>query len=430
MKDSRYRILPVLVASTLTCGTLGAQQAPQGLTGTVEGSGQAIKIAVPVPEAEAAVRAAAVELAETVRADLDFAGDFAIVDPERYAKVPAQSGKVKHEDWIAIDADHLLLTRLKMKGDRVDLEAWLYDNTSGTLLFGQRYGGTTDLLRRVAHKLSDEVVKHYTGRNGIALSRIAFVSKHGENKEIYLMDYDGRRVRRLTTSNTINLSPVWSPIGDELAFVSWRGRQPGVYVMSAEGKLGVLKTVGGELSSAPNWAPDGRRLVYSSDVNGNTEVYILDRNSGRNTRLTFNEEAIDTSPAVSPNGRQIAFTSDRSGAPQIYVMDSEGVNVRRVSQGASYCDSPSWSPDGGRLAYAARIEGKFQIVVLDLTAGTAEQITRERSNHEDPSWSPDGRHLIYAGDASGSFQLHTMRADGTRPRQLTKGSPTFTPDWS
>ena len=41
------------------------------------------------------------------------------------------------------------------------------------------------------------------------------------------MDYDGRRVRRLTTTGTINLSPTWSPDGNELAFTSWRGRQPG-----------------------------------------------------------------------------------------------------------------------------------------------------------------------------------------------------------
>ena len=46
-----------------------------------------------------------------------------------------------------------------------------------------------------------------------ALSRIVFVSEVEGNKEIYLMDYDGQRIRRLSSSGTINLSPVWSPDG-------------------------------------------------------------------------------------------------------------------------------------------------------------------------------------------------------------------------
>jgi TolB protein len=427
---SDARLCAALVLLTLAAsGGVAAQDVP-GVVIRLEGSGDPIRIAVPLPRGSSASDRAARELVEVLRWDLDFAGDFAVVSPEKYSLVKDGGTTVNHEDWLGIGADHLLLTRLKTTPDRVDLDAWLYDNTTGTQLFAQRYGGTTDLLRRVAHKLSDEVVKHYTGRNGIALTRIAFVSSHGDDKEIYLMDYDGRRVRRLTTSGTINLSPAWSPPGDELAFVSWRGKpmQPGVYVMSSEGKLGAIKTVGGELSSAPDWSPDGRRLVYCSDAPGNPEIFLLDRPSGRNSRLTFND-AIDTSPVVSPNGREIAFTSDRGGSPQIYIMDAEGVNVRRVSSG-SYNDSASWAPQGDRLAYASRIEGKFQIVVLDLTTGQTAQLTRGAANHEDPVWSPDGRHLVYSGNATGSYQIYTVRADGTRPRQLSTGAASFTPDWS
>jgi len=421
-------LLAVVLLGSATLGV--SAQEPTRLEGTIQGQGATqIKIAIPDPKFPPGAEEIGAELLQTLRDDLDYGGYFDIVDPNLYELVPVEGDVVRHEDWLSIGADALLLTRLRFDMGRLDLEAWLYDNTNGTQQLGKRYGGTAELARRVAHKLADELVQHYTGRPGIALTRIAFVSKHGDNKEIYLVDYDGRRLRRLTTTDSLNLSPTWSPNGEELAFVSWRGRQPGVYVMSAEGKLGVLNTVGGEFSSSPGWSPEGRRLAYASDLAGNTEIYVLDRIAGKNRRLTYNP-AIDTSPAISPNAREIAFTSDRTGTPQIYVMDFEGVNVRRVSWTGSYNESAVWSPRGDRLAYTSRIEGKFHIVVLDLTSGETQRLTHDVANHENPSWSPDGRHIVYASDATGEYQIYTMRADGTRQVQLTRGPASFTPDWS
>ena len=407
-----------------------AQDSGKVLTGQVTGEGGLrIKIAVPDAMSRQAGSAEVREIVETVRDDLDFSGVFDVVDPALYSLVPPDDNIVRHEDWLSIGADALVRMRATLDGNRVDLEARLFDNVGKTLLFGRRYGGSVDMLRRVAHQLADDLVRHYTGRPGSAMTRIAFVSKHGEGKEIYLMDYDGRRIRRLTTSATINLSPVWSPRGDELAFVSWLGRQPGVYVMSSEGKRGQIATIGGDLSSAPDWSYDGKKLVYSSDYHGNTEVYVLDRASGRNTRLTRNP-GIDTSPAFSPKGREIAFTSDRTGSPQIYLMDAEGLNVRRVSWSGNYNDSAAWSPSGDRLAYVSRIDGRFDIVTLDLSTDRVTRLTHGEGNNENPRYSPDGRHLVFASDRAGTYDIYTMRANGSDVRRLTRNGNCFTPDWS
>jgi TolB protein len=425
------RIVLATVCGLLALSPAATQEQGRRLDITVEGREfSRIKIAVPAVQTVAGIAEPAAEVAETIRADLLFSGFFDVIDPELYRLVPEGGpSDRRHEDWLSIGADALLRLRLNVEANRVDLQARLFDNASETLLFARRYGGTTELLRRVAHNVADDLVRHYTGRSGVAMTRIAFVSQHGEGKEIYLMDYDGRNIRRLTTTGTINLSPVWSPPGDELAFVSWRGKQPGVYVMSSDGQLGHLATVGGELSAAPEWSPDGRRLVYSSDVHGNTELYLLDRASGRNSRLT-RHAGIDTAPAFAPNGREIAFTSDRTGSPQIYIMDTEGLNVRRVSWGASYNDAAAWSPDGGRLAYSSRIDGRFEIVVLDLATDRTTRLTWGEGNNENPRWSPDGRHLVFASNRRGSYQIYSMRADGSGPRPLTRGRASFTPDWS
>jgi TolB protein len=426
----RRFILACLLAPLIAAYPAPAQEA--GLSGVVEGRGRSlIKIAIPDAQTSAGFAKSTTEIVETLRDDLIASGFFDVIDPSLYGLVPSSTdGNIRHDDWLSIGADAMVDLRIPLQEDRIDLEARLYDNKSKSVLFARRYGGDMNMLRRVAHLLADDIVDHYAGDGaGIAMSRIAFVSEYKDNKEIYLMDYDGRRIRRLTTTGTINLSPAWSPDGQELAFMSWRGRQPSVYVMSAEGELGVLKTVGGELSSAPDWAPDGRRLAYTSDVDGNTEIYVLDRDTNRNRRLTHNR-AIDTAPAYSPNGREIAFTSDRSGVPQVYVMDADGLNVRRISWEGSYNDSPAWSPRGDRLAYASRIDGNFHIVVLDISSGTVTRLTRGRHNNENPRWAANGRHLVFSSNRRGTYQIHTMGADGSNVRALTRGQDGFTPDWS
>jgi len=426
-------VIPVLAVGVLGLVVTAHAQSPDSrrLTGEVTGEGfTRIRIAVPDPEAPASARQVAAEIARTVRADLEFSGFFDVVDPSLYELIPSSPpDAVPHEDWESINADAVVVSRLTATDDRIDLQAWLHDTPSQSVLFGRRYGGTTDLLRRIAHQLSDDLVKQYTGRPGVALTRIAFVSRHAGGSEVYLMDYDGQRVRRLTTTGTINLSPAWSPEANRLAFVSWREKRPDIYFMDSAGTLTKTPVIVGELNAAPDWSPDGDRIVYSSDAAGNSDLYVLDLATGRNTRLT-RTAAIETAPAFSPNGREIAFTSDRSGSPQIYVMDAEGLNTRRLSFKGSYNDSAAWSPRGDRMAYVSRIDGSFQIALLDVTTGEITLLTHGPYHNENPRWSPDGRHIVFSSNRSGSYDVYTMAADGSDVRRLTRGTNSITPDWS
>lgn len=427
MKAPIRLVLPAMAVAVLALPTLA--QTPE-ITGEIEARGAAI-IPIAVPDDASATgeaRAIAAEVVETVRWDLDFSGYFDVVDPKLYALVP--DGDIsRHEDWESIGADAVAEIRVTYRDDSIQADLRLHDTPSQRTLVHYRYAGGRDRLRRVAHQISDDLVKHYSGRAGIALTWITFVSKHGDGKELYLMDYDGKRVRRLTSYGTISLSPVWSPAGNILSFMSWRGKQPAIYMLDGDGTMTRAPSLASELNAAPEWSPDGSHIVYSADVAGNMELYRLDLAEGKNTRLTYGA-SIETAPAYSPNGREIAFTSDRAGSPQIYIMDAEGLNVRRVTFRGNYNDSAAWSPDGDRLAYVSRIEGRFDVHVLDLTTNRIRRLTFGEGNNENPRWSPDGRHLVFASDRRGTYDIYTMRSDGSDVTRLTTGGDCFTPDWS
>lgn len=426
------RLAPI--AFTLTVVTFAAALTPpdnpEGLSGVISGSGfTKIRIAVPAPESDPQHLVTATEIAQTVRDDLAYSGYFEVLDPTLYPLFSTSKEASAEQRWASLGAAAVVGGKLTVTAGRVDLRARLVNTNPTTTLFDRRYGDTIELARRVAHQIADDIVQQLTGQPGIAMTRIAFVSKHGAAKELYLMDYDGQRVRRLTSTGSISLMPTWSPVGQRLAYMSWRTGAPAIDIFESDGRISRAQTAGGTMNISPDWSPDGRLIVYASNASGNSEIYALDTATARSVRLT-NSPAIDTSPTYSPRGREIAFTSDRSGSPQIYVMDAEGLNARRLTADEDYADAAAWSPKGDKIAYAARREGRFDVVVIDVAGGATQRLTHGEGNNENPRWSADGRHLVFASSRAGSYDIYTMRADGTDVRRLTRGGECFTPDWS
>ncbi|MBI1951194.1 MAG: Tol-Pal system beta propeller repeat protein TolB [Acidobacteria bacterium] len=391
-----------------------------------------IPIALPAPQSPAGARAQEVAgtIRDTVRDDLDFSGFFSIV-PEEYHKLVRldAGGRIAFKEWQGIGADALVFGALGPEPATLVFEGRLYDTADQKVLLGKRYRGEPDQARLIAHRLSNEIVQQYTDQPGISLSRIAFVSQVGKGKEIYVMDYDGARPKRITANGSINLSPAWSPDGRQIAFMSYRSGAPELMIINHEGELAKAFAQQGGLNSAPAWSPDGDTLAFTSSRDGNAEIYLLRLADRSLTRLTHSD-AIDTSPAWSPDGRQIAFTSDRAGSPQIYLMDAGGGNVRRLTTEVSYCDAASWSPQGDKIVFTARVPGGFDIFLKDLKTDQMGRLTEHANINEWPRWSPDGRHLVFASNRTGNFDIYTMDVDGSRVRRLTRGGNSYSPSWS
>jgi TolB protein len=392
------------------------------------------KIPIALPAFTASSDPKAQDIARTVHDvmndDLDFSGYFSLVPEEYHKLVHADpGGKINYKEWIGVGADALIFGQVSLAQSNLEFEGKLFDTADQKLLLGKLYRGEPDLARVMAHKLSNEIVQQYTDQPGIFLTRIAFVSQVGKAKEIYVMDYDGARAKRITANNTINLSPSWSPDGKQIAFVSFRSGTPVLMIVNSEGVLRQAFPQLGELNSAPAWSPDGSVIAFASTRDGNAEIYLQSLSQQSPRRIT-NNDAIDTSPAWSPDGRRIAFTSDRAGSPQIYTMDADGSNVKRLTSNVSYCDAPTWSLDGKKIAFTARVAGGFDIFLIDVDTQQAARLTENTNINEWPRFSPDGKHLAFASNRTGNFDIYTMDLDGTHVRRLTHGGNSYSPSWS
>ena len=372
-----------------------------------------IPIAVPPFQTEPNVSAYSRTLSDTMAYDLEFTGLFNLVGEDQYPPdfrgFSGDATKIGFQGWRATPAEHLIYASVSMPREDLVVECRLFDVEVSQQVIGKRLQTKERWSRLLAHQFADETARYLTGVAGIASSEICFSAGELGNKEIYVADYDGASVARITGHNSISIKPEFSPDGRMVAYLSYKDHFPFVYIYDrgTGASRALSKRIG--LNHAPAWAPNGRTLALCLSKDGNTEIYLKNADGTGERRVTSNR-ASDTSPAFSPDGRYIVFVSDRSGRPQIFAMTNRGAGVRRLSyQGGSSYD-PAWSPDGQRIAYAVDKPGDgLEIYVMDADGRNSQRMTQSVGANESPSWSPDSRHIIFSSSRrGGSGQLYTV----------------------
>ncbi|MBI4887170.1 MAG: PD40 domain-containing protein [Acidobacteria bacterium] len=386
---------------------------------------------------------AARTVAQVLWDDLAFERELYLIPRDTYATVPVARSpdQVPFTAWRELGADAVVFGTVARNAGTLRIQVRLFNVRTRESVFSKEYTGADTNPRLYAHTISDEVHQQQRALRGVARTKLAYSSDRNrerivgsvENrdvKEIYMSDYDGANVRRITTSRQLNLTPVWAPDARAIAYTSYRRGYPDLFIALIYQGVQQEPTTAGTQNWLPMFSPDGTRIVFTSSREGNPELYIMNRDGSGLRRLT-NHPAIDTTPTWSPTGTQIAFTSDRAGQPQIYIIGADGLNLRRLTTAESYADRPTWSPAPfNEIAFAARTGPGYDVKIYDLATGMTRQITFGEGSNESPAYSPNGRHLAFASTRTGRTQIFTIGRDGRGLRQVTRDGNNYTPAWS
>ncbi len=380
---------------------------------------------------------------QVLYSDLTNAGIFDMVSKSLAPPaMPGSPQEINLSQWGSAPANAAMVAfgAIKVQDNHVIVDGWLFDakNTQSPQVLGLQYSeaSTPDTARHIAHEFADAIIARLGGGiNGIAESKIFYISDRSGNKEVWEMDYDGANQHQITHISSICLSPRISPDGTRLAFdeLNTRGGNIRIYSMSLHRMLNFPIHNGTDYS--PAWAPDGNSLAFSSSRSGDPEIWVSSA-SGFGLRRVTAYRGPDVSPVWNPKtGSQIAWISGRTGLPQLYTMESDGTNVQRLTDGG-YATSPAWSPNGQFLAFAWQrnygpgAPGGQDIYVMDIASHRWIQLTHEIGNTDFPTWSPDGRHIVFQRTLHGRSQIWTMLADGTGQKALTTVGNCGMPNWS
>lgn len=359
--------------------------------------------------------AAPQQITAIIKADLARSGFFRIIDT---GNVMSETTPVNFDEWKTQGADALVVGSVQRLADgRYDVRYRLLDTLKSTNLSGFGQVAGPDRLRVAAHKIADDIYEKLIGVRGAFATRIAYVTKAGNEYRLEIADSDGESTQAALRSNEPIISPAWSPDGTKVAYVSFENKKPVVYVQDLTSRQRTVIASYRGSNSAPSWSPDGSKLAVALSRNSYTQVYVVNAD-GSNLRQLTNTHGIETEPQFSADGQSIYFTSDRSGGPQIYRMSANGGEAQRMTFSGSYNISPRVSPDGKTLAYISRREGRFQLYALDLTSGQELRLS-DTTKDESPSFSPNGKYIMYAIESGRRGALAVVSVDGRVKHRLT-----------
>jgi TolB protein len=350
------------------------------------------------------------EIENIIMNDLGFSGLFFFIAPE----VPGAEIIVQSEVSVSANEITALWSIIDMVENREVLK--------------KRNSAPPKSIRAIAHNISNEVYKYVTEKEGVFRTKISYlVSSSQGSKDLYLMDWDGYSSTKVIPIG-LTSSHSWSYQSDFLMYSSERNRGWKIYLLDLNDFKEKLLFSSNGLNLVGNSSPQDE-IALSSSRDGNSEIYIINKNGGNLRKLTTSF-GIDVSPVFSPDGSSIAFVSDRGGSPQIYIMDSNGRGIRRITFEGSYNTSPTWSPDGKWLAYAGMKDGKNQVFVIKSDGTILRQLTFN-GNNESPSFSPDGIFIAFDSDRDGKRGIYIMRLNGDEQRRITpKEVKAMSPRWS
>ena len=376
------------------------------------------------------------DVVKVIRDDLLRSGRFAPVDESKMLQKPTDGADVDFQDWSFVGVEAVVVGKVIQTGaNAYTLQFQLFDVFGRRQLVGYRMPASRGTMRSAAHRVADMIYEKLTGIKGVFGTKVAYVTakREGEGRlfSLIVSDQDGFNEHTIMESADPIMSPAWSPDSRQLAYVSFEGNQSSIFVQTLRtgNRFKVSSKPG--INGAPSFSPDGRKLVVTlGGVDGNLDIYVLDVNSRRTTRLTTHR-AIDTEGTWSPDGDYIYFTSDRSGGPQIYRVGANGGTPERVTFEGSYNARPRLSPDGKRLAMVHNDRGNYRIAVMSIDRKDLLVLSTGRQD-ESPSFAPNSDILIYATRQGRNGVLETVSADGLIRQKLAAraGGDVREPVWS
>ena len=375
-------------------------------------------------------------------------------------------------------------------------------------------------LRRFALAVEGEQVQE------VAVSpdgrHIAYTTRRGPSGELWIWDLDRLTPRKIETAHAAAY-PFWSPDNDFVAFRPLGIAQRELKKVSVHGGPASIICSTGQDFIGGTWSQDDSSIVFSSRSEGgggfglyevpaqggtakplfepeepkqqlaqvlphflpnqggnrglvfvrgsrlNSEIVVLDLESGRQDALTpgdqpvysptghivyqsenalwalpFSAETLratgepfpvsgsGSAPSVSSDGTLVYLHGDETGLQQLIWRNRAGEKLGTIGAPQPEIIGPVLSPDGSQVVVRARENDNTDIWVHEVARGLKRRLTFDPADEWRPTWTPGGDKISFSSNRGGSQDVFIKPADGSGEAEPLLSNPgaEFGYEWS
>jgi dipeptidyl aminopeptidase/acylaminoacyl peptidase len=298
--------------------------------------------------------------------------------------------------------------------------------------------------------------------------QLAFLSDaaKGGQLQLYIANFSGSPVRKLTAVKGLLTTPKWSPDGKTIAVLYTENatRDGGPLVAETpetgvikdaffEQRLAVVDVATGKLHPITpsdtyiyeyDWAPDAKRIVLTAAKgNGDSNWYIAElfavNISSTEMHALYKPKLQIARPAVSRDGKSVAFieglmSDEDSVGGDVFVTSSDGGAPRNLTpERKASAVLLSWTTDG-KLIDMENMDGESSVARIDLSNGQIDSLYRAPELLTSGFWStslsltPDGSRAAFIR-SSFAEPPEVWAGPMVKWKQLTHRNTEIKPAW-